>query len=196
MNTMNTKVLVTYGTKHGATAEIAQCIAEVLASRQLNVIVSPVDQIQIDDVARYQAVVLGSAVYAGAWQKEAAHFLTVNETILAARRVWLFSSGPTGEADPATLMHGWRFPEALQATADRIKPHDIAFFHGKIDTAQLRFPEKLIIKAMNVQTGDFREWDAIRSWADKIAIVLMAMADENQAIPELGIEMQGNSPSS
>jgi len=125
---MNTHVLVAYATKHGATAEIANCIANALADAHLNVTVELADR--VDDLTRYEAVVLGSAVYAGSWQKDAAHFLSAHEAALGSRQVWLFSSGPTGEEDAATTMHGWRFPEALQPLANRIKPHDIAIPAG------------------------------------------------------------------
>jgi menaquinone-dependent protoporphyrinogen oxidase len=168
--TMSINVLVTYSTRHNGTADIANCIGTVLRAENHKVTIAPVDF--VGDVTPYQAVVLGSAVYAGAWQKEAAHFLTANADALAKRPVWFFSSGPTGEGDAASIMHGWRFPEALQPIADRIQPHDIAFFHGRIDLDKLHFAEKLIIKAMNVKTGDFRDWEVIRAWAGKIALEL------------------------
>jgi menaquinone-dependent protoporphyrinogen oxidase len=64
-----TRVLVTAASKHGATAEIAEAIAEVLAGNGLDPAVVPPDE--VDDVAAYDAVVLGSAVYAGHWLKPA-----------------------------------------------------------------------------------------------------------------------------
>jgi menaquinone-dependent protoporphyrinogen oxidase len=163
---MNTQVLVAYGTKYGATAEIADGIAEVLRAAHLTVTVAPANQ--VDDVTKYGAVVLGSAVYAGSWQKDAAHLLESNESALVSRPVWLFSSGPTGAGDPVETMHGWRFPDALKPIAERIKPRDIAVFGGKIDLDKLHLPERLIILAMRVKTGDFRNWDVIRAWAGQI----------------------------
>jgi menaquinone-dependent protoporphyrinogen oxidase len=120
-------------------------------------------------------VVLGSAVYAGQWRKEAAAFLETHEQALAKRPVWLFSSGPTGEGDPVQLMKGWRFPEALQPIADRIQPRDIAFFHGVLDTSKLSLPEKLIVKALKAPIGDFRDWEAITTWAEGIAAALQSL---------------------
>ncbi len=131
---MNNKVLVAYATKYGATAEIAERIGQTLRTSGIEVDVAPADQ--AGDPAGYSAVVLGSAVYAGSWRKEAAAYLEANEAALAGRPTWLFSSGPTGEGDAVELMKGWRFPEALQPIADRIQPRDIAFFHGEIDTQE------------------------------------------------------------
>ena len=67
---METRVLVAYGTKYGATAGIAEKIGQVLREAGLTVDVTPAGQ--AGDPAVYQAVVLGSAVYIGRWRKDAA----------------------------------------------------------------------------------------------------------------------------
>ena len=63
------RVLVTAATKYGATAEIAQAIAAVLGEHGLEVTVLPPEQ--VEEVEGYDAVVVGSAVYAGHWLKPA-----------------------------------------------------------------------------------------------------------------------------
>jgi menaquinone-dependent protoporphyrinogen oxidase len=163
-------VLVTYGSRSGSTAEIANKIAEVLRTKGENVTVLPVAG--VTDLSPYNAVVLGSAVYVGHWMAEAVDFLKTHEEALSTRPVWIFSSGPTGQGDPVERMHGWRFPEAQQAIADRIKPHEIVLFHGKIDMHDLNFGEKIMIRALGAPTGDFRDWNAITAWAEGIAQVL------------------------
>jgi menaquinone-dependent protoporphyrinogen oxidase len=69
-------------------------------------------------------------------------------------------------------MKGWRFPETLQPTADRIVPRDIALFHGEIDIEKLNLPEKLIVKALKAPADDSRDWDEITAWAEEIAATL------------------------
>ena len=167
---MDIQVLVVYATKYGATAEIAEKIAQVLREAGLRTDVLPTDR--VSDLTPYQAVVLGSAVYIGKWRKEAVKFLQANEKALAERQVWLFSSGPTGEGDPVELTKGWRFPKALQPIADRIRPRDIAVFHGNVNMKKLNFIEKWMIKNVKAPLGDFRDWEAITSWATAIAEVL------------------------
>jgi menaquinone-dependent protoporphyrinogen oxidase len=167
---MDIQVLVVYATKYGATAEIAEKIGRMLREEGLRTDVLPTDR--IGDLTPYQAVVLGSAVYMGKWRKEAVKFLQANEKMLAERPVWLFSSGPTGEGDPVELSKGWRFPEAQQPIADRIQPHDIAVFHGNVNMKMLNFIEKWMIKNVKAPVGDFRDWEAITSWAAAIAEVL------------------------
>jgi menaquinone-dependent protoporphyrinogen oxidase len=63
-------------------------------------------------------VVLGSAVYAGHWLKPARDLVARCGPALAARPVWLFSSGPVGdppkpEEDPVDVA------EVLAATSAR-----------------------------------------------------------------------------
>lgn len=167
---INNKILVTYATKHGATAEIAGKIGQVLRQAGFQTTVMPVDR--VSDLSLYKAVVLGSAVYIGRWRKAAARFLKANEKVLAGQMVWLFSSGPTGEGDPVELTKGWHLPGALRPVADRIRPRDIAVFHGVLDTKKLNLIERWMINNVKAPLGDFRDWDAINSWAANIAEVL------------------------
>lgn len=164
---MSTHVLVTYASKYGATQEIAEEIGQVLNQAGL-----PTDVLRINlvsDLSRYQAIVLGSAVYIGKWRKEAVRFLKANEKKLSGMPIWLFSSGPTGEGDPVELLNGWRLPMAIQPIVDRIKPHGISVFHGNVNVSKLNSIEKSILKNVEAPIGDFRNWDAIRSWANAVA---------------------------
>ena len=164
---MDMKVLVAYASKRGATAEIAKKVGEVFRQEGLDVDVVPAKQ--VSNPAEYQAVIIGSAAYMGMWRKEAVNLLKNNEKLLTKRPVWIFSSGPTGDGDPVQLVQGWRFPKAQQPIIDRIKPRDIAVFHGKLDPDTMNFFEKAIIKNVKSPTGDFRDWNAITAWAKDIA---------------------------
>jgi menaquinone-dependent protoporphyrinogen oxidase len=167
---MDTKVLVAYASKYGATAEIAEKIGQALQQEGLKTDVLPVKSIK--NLAEYTAVVLGSAIYIGQWRKEAASFLKTSEKLLTERPVWLFSTGPAGEGDPVQLMKGWRFPKGLQPVADRIKPRDIAIFHGNVNAKKMNFIEKWVINKVKSPVGDFRDWNAITKWATDIASTL------------------------
>jgi menaquinone-dependent protoporphyrinogen oxidase len=156
------RVLVTTATKYGATDEIAWAIAEVLGEQGLDPTVIPPEQVQGLD--GYDAVVLGSAVYAGHWLQPARELVDRCGSELAARPVWLFSSGPVGdppkpEEDPVDV--------AEITAATRAREHRV--FAGKLVKKQLRFPDKAIVSALRVPEGDFRDWAEIRGWAAGIA---------------------------
>ena len=167
---MDDKVLVAYASKYGATAEIAEKIGEVLRQEGLDADVVPANRVSKPE--QYQAIVIGSAVYMGGWQKDAVKLLKNNEKLLAERPVWIFSSGPAGEGDPVQLLQGWRLPKGQQPIIDRIQPRDIAVFHGKLDLNKCSGFEKLVIKGVKSPVGDFRDWDAISAWAADIAKAL------------------------
>ena len=159
------KVLVCAASKYGATSEIAQAVADVLAERGCTVTVLPPGKVSA--VEEFDAVVLGSAVYMGQWLKPARALAERAAGALAARPVWLFSSGPIGEPakpadDPVDVT------KILAATA----PRDHQVFAGKLVKKNLSFPERAVVSAIRAQEGDFRDWAQIRAWATGIADAL------------------------
>jgi menaquinone-dependent protoporphyrinogen oxidase len=165
------QVLVAYASKYGATAGIAEKIGQVLREAGLPTGVLPAGRVR--DLTPYRAVVLGSAVYMFHWRKEAANLLKALEAAQAGRPVWLFSSGPTSEADTEAFLEGLKLPKALQPIADRIHPRDVAVFRGVLDLKRLNPFERWIMSKMQAPAGDFREWDLIEAWAGTIAQTLL-----------------------
>ena len=156
------RVPVTAATRYGATAEIAAAIAEVLGEHWLEATLLPPEQ--VEGVDGYDAVVVGSAVYAGQWLKPARELVERHAGALAGRPVWLFSSGPVGdppkpEEDPVDVA------DLLAATGAR--EHRV--FAGKLVRKQLSFPERAIVSALRVPDGDFRDWTEVRQWAASVA---------------------------
>ena len=161
------KVLVCAASKYGATSEIAQAVADVLAERGCQVTVLPPEK--AGAVEEFDAVVLGSAVYMGQWMKPARELAARSADALATRPVWLFSSGPVGEpAKPAD--NPVDVAKILQAT----KARDHQIFTGKLVKKHLSFPDRAMASAIRAQEGDFRNWDDIRAWATSIAGTLLA----------------------
>src|SRR6478672_12258609 len=88
------KVLVTAASRHGSTAEIATILAGILQASDIDAEVLPPEAVA--SVVDYDAIVLGSAVYAGRWLDPARGFVARHADDLATRPVFLFSSGPLG----------------------------------------------------------------------------------------------------
>jgi menaquinone-dependent protoporphyrinogen oxidase len=79
------KVLVSAASKYGATGEIAQAVADVLAGKGLQVTVLPPQE--VGAVEEFEAVVPGSAVYMGQWMKPARALAQRSAAALATRPV-------------------------------------------------------------------------------------------------------------
>jgi menaquinone-dependent protoporphyrinogen oxidase len=156
------KILVSVASRHGATGEIGEVIAGVLRDAGLAVQTrSPSDVTSLDD---FDAVVLGSAVYAGRWMEAARRFAQRHHEQLRARPVWLFSSGPIG----VPLAPTEESTDALKLVAD-LAARDHRTFAGRIDPDALGWVERTITRMVKAPDGDFRDWEDVRSWADDIA---------------------------
>lgn len=160
------EILVAYATKSGSTGEIAEVIAEQIrhAAHEVTVL----DAADVRSVEPYKAVVLGSALYAGRWRREAVKLLMRNEKLLARRPVWLFQSGPIG---PQQVPQ--RAPRKVREIAARIGADEPATFGGRLtsETAVGFIAKKMAGSSL---AGDFRNWDDIRLWAYLISERLVA----------------------
>jgi menaquinone-dependent protoporphyrinogen oxidase len=167
-------VLVAYASKHGATQQIAERIAATLRAAGQTAEARPVRS--VDDLAAYDAVVIGSAVYFGSWLKAATAFVRRNRAALADRLVWLFSSGPLGTAATDAQGQDLRVvaePKEIAEFRAAITPRDHRVFFGALDHRTFGFAERLLWMLPAARTllieGDFRDWREIETWASRIA---------------------------
>ncbi|SHN78365.1 menaquinone-dependent protoporphyrinogen oxidase [Geodermatophilus obscurus] len=163
------RVLVTAASRHGSTHGIAEALArrlrETAGDRGLTAAALHAEN--RPDPAAFDAVVLGSAVYHGSWLEPARDLAHRHAAVLRARPLWLFSSGPIGEPpyppdepyDAATLTR-------------LLVPRGHQVFPGRLEPTLLTAPERAVVTAMRAPVGDFRDWDAVRSWAAEIATAL------------------------
>jgi menaquinone-dependent protoporphyrinogen oxidase len=154
-------VLVTAASKHGSTEEIATRIAERLRTHGLEVDEASPDAASLDGV---DAVVVGSAVYAGRWLPEARSFVRANMAELRLCPVWAFSSGPVGDPPkPAEeSQEGIELSELVHARGHRT-------LVGRIDPGKLHLAERAIARLIGASNEDHRDWAAIEAYADEIA---------------------------
>ena len=181
------KILVAYASRHGATRGIAEHIARTLEWAGLDVTLRPVEDAgPADD---YGAFLIGSAAYMGGWLGEATAFVRHHRAVLAARPVWLFSSGPVGtetvDAKGRDQLKAAE-PKEFEEFARTIRPRDQRVFFGAYhpDAAPAGLAEVLMAKFMRLApavrkalpAGDFRDWPAIEAWAEAIAHELAPIA--------------------
>jgi menaquinone-dependent protoporphyrinogen oxidase len=151
-----TRILVAYASKHGSTAEIAEAIADSL--RGAGIDVDCTEAGDVGDLAGYDAVVLGSAVYMRRWRGDARHFLRHHADALGRIPFWVFSSGPVG--DPAKDDAAWNEPHRLMTKAEALGVREHMVFGGRATD--------MMAKDLPEGWRDRRDWDAIRAWAARI----------------------------
>lgn len=160
-----TNVLVTYASKHGSTAEIAEAVAERLQEHGLRA--ECVDVAEAASLEPYDAVVLGSAVYMKRWRGDARHFLRKHGKELSRLPFWVFSSGPTG--DPAKDDPSWIEPKSVARKAEALGAREHIVFGGRVPADPKGPMQRAMVEGTPPEHRDRRDWAAIRAWASDIA---------------------------
>ncbi|MEU9126900.1 flavodoxin domain-containing protein [Kitasatospora sp. NPDC048540] len=155
------KILVAYGSKHGATAGIAEEIGRALEEDGFDADVVPASDVR--DVTGFDAVILGSALYAGHWQRSALSCADRNAEALAHRPVWLFSSGPVDSS--AEQQEIPPVPGAAKAV-EHLHARGHVTFGGSLTSETPGWIARGLVK--HGKGGDFRNPEQIRSWAREI----------------------------
>lgn len=161
-------VLVAAGSRHGSTKGIGDRLAAGIREAGLTVDVQ--DAARVRNVALYDAVIIGSAVYMGRWTSESRDFVARFAAELAVKPVWIFSSGPLGKP-PGPV----EVPRDHMTTCEALMVRGERIFAGRLVPAQLGIGERLIAKAVHAPAGDYRDWSAIDEWAAEIAGALTAI---------------------
>lgn len=162
------EILVAAASRHGGTWEIAEEIGRALASElrgHATVRVSRAED--VTSVDAFDVVLAGSGVYLGQWLEQARDVVGEHAEVLRTKSVWLFSSGPAGTPpkpaeDPVDV--------ARLMVSSGARGHVV--FPGRIDRSLLRFAERAVVTALRVKDGDYRDWQAVRTWAAEIAAAL------------------------
>lgn len=162
-----TKILVAYASKHGSTAEIAEVLGDELRRAGAEADVKQASDVR--DLEHYDGVVLGSAVYMKRWRPEARHLLHRLEHDLGDRPLWIFNSGPVGEAKTDET---WCEPAKILHKAQRLNLRDHVIFGGRVPQDPHNFVERAMLKNTPPEKQDARDFDEIRGWARQIAAAM------------------------
>lgn len=155
------RVLVAYGSRMGGTSGIAELIAQTLRQHGLDVEMRAAET--VEEIAAYDAVVVGGALYANRWHKDARRLVKRQGHILKTKPVWFFSSGPlddsarVGDVPPVAMVE--RLMDPIQARGHRT-------FGGRLPADADWFPASAMAKA---GAGDWRDMDRVADWANEIA---------------------------
>lgn len=163
------RILVTAASRHDATTEVAHAIATALTRGGIHVDERKPEE--VGDLAAYDGVVLGSAIYAGHWLKPAKDLVERTSSRMRALPVWLFSTGPVG-----VPLRPEGVPVDVAPILEKSGAREHRIFGGRLDKRGLGFGEKALVRMVGAADGDYRPWDEIDVWATEIATTLKAGA--------------------
>jgi menaquinone-dependent protoporphyrinogen oxidase len=172
---MTDKILVTYASRAGSTAEVAEAIGQTLSKKGAQVDVMPMKDVK--DLTPYCAVVAGSAIRGSKWLPEAMQFMKTHRTTLSQKPFSEFTVCITLAMSGADKYREgvarWVAPVRAQVT-----PVSEGLFAGMLDFSKLPLTlDTLLLRASVLfgifPKGDHRDWNAIRIWAESLPPLLL-----------------------
>jgi menaquinone-dependent protoporphyrinogen oxidase len=197
------KILVTYVTNSGSTAEVARAVMEELQKSGAEVELLPVSE--VGELDSWSAVVLGAPMILG-WHRSALRFLRKNKAALAKKPLAIFvtcmSLTETGETNvqgiPIVVDENLPKPP-LNASrlnikeryslvsnylrpilnACQVRPVSVGVFGGQLNYSHLQWWAMIfVVLILQAKSGDKRNWNTIRSWAGSLPALFNTTAAE------------------
>jgi len=167
---MNKRILVTYASQAGSTAEVANAIGKKIASHGFLTDVKPMPD--VSQLSGYDAVIAGSAIHGGKWLSEGIKFLKSNCNELRKVPFAAFMVCITlGMKNADQYQEGVRaWMEPVRAI---VRPNREGYFAGSLDFKEIPFSINALalraaVKMGALPEGDHRDWSKIDSWADSL----------------------------
>jgi menaquinone-dependent protoporphyrinogen oxidase len=155
------RVLVVYGSKRGGTEGLARAVGEGLTGTGHTVDVLPAGK-QFESLAQWDAVVVGGALYAWFWQRDARRFVRRHLEELQQLPVFFFSSGPL---DDSAHLKEIPPPGSVARLARLTGAQRHKTFGGRlVDQARGALPQ-----------GDWRNLSDAREWGEGVGEDLYTM---------------------
>jgi menaquinone-dependent protoporphyrinogen oxidase len=172
---MSQKILVTYATRTGSTAGVAEAIGRNLAENGASVDVLPMQDVK--DLSVYRAVVAGSAINGGEWLPEALQFVQTHRAELSKKPFAAFIVCMT-----LAMHNGDRYRSHvtswLAPVRALVQPVGEGLFAGGLDVRKIssssdRFKFRLSVLLGIWKEADYRDLDAIREWTMSVSPLLL-----------------------
>jgi menaquinone-dependent protoporphyrinogen oxidase len=171
---VSNKILVTYASRLGSTAGVAEAIGKTLTDNGAEVDVLRMQD--VTDLSPYSAVIAGSAVRGKEWLPEAMQFIQTHQAELRRRPfasflVCMTLAMKNGEKYRPQVA-GW-----LKPVRASVKPVSEGLFAGVLNIGKIAsFSDRLKFRISVLfgvwKEGDHRDWNAIRTWAASLGPLL------------------------
>ena len=158
------RALVVYGSKMGGTQGLAEMVGRALEERSFDVEVRAAGD--VDSVEAYDTIVVGGALYAARWHRDARRFVRRLRGELRGIPVWFFSSGPLD--DSAARKH---IPPVGQVKRlmQRVGARGHVTFGGRLEPNPPGFMARSMAKKL---AGDWRDAAHVERWVVEVAAAL------------------------
>ena len=168
-------ILVAYASGFGATAGVAEAIGEVLIQAGANVDVKHIKN--VEQLKNYDVVFVGSAIQYDRWMPDARQFVTANQEYLKQIPVaFFFTCLALSVNNEGTRQQANKYSEKLKALSPMVSPVSVGQFAGAVNFSKMPFILRQLFKLFSFFTGakegDYRDWDAIRSWAQDVHSII------------------------
>lgn len=172
---MDNKILVTYSSRTGWTAGVAEAIGRTLVENGLQAEV--ISMREVKDLSVYDAVVAGSAIHGKAWLPEAMQFVRAHQSELRAKPFAAFLVCMT-LAMPKGENYRLEVSTWLDPVRALVNPVSAGVFAGGLDISKIenfgdRLKFKLSVMLGVWKEGDHRDWQAISQWAGHLRPLLL-----------------------
>jgi len=165
------KILVTYESQFGSTAEVAKFIAANLLLNDKTIDVKKIGEVK--DLSIYSDVIIGSAIQYDKWMKEAQDFIIKNETELSTKPVsfFLVCLVLSKKTEKANLKAN-SYANEITNLVPKINVSSFGKFAGVLDYSKMSFGQRILAKGIfaiiGVKEGDYRDWNSIKKWSKNI----------------------------
>lgn len=162
------KILVAYASKFGTTTQVAECIAQTL--QQYNHQVDVIQVAQVDNIADYDAVIIGAAIHYDHWMTDAQAFVKTHQATLSTKPVaCFFTCLALSKQTEKDQQQADTYRKKIANLNPHINPISIGCFAGAVKYQSMpflfRLVARVILSVMKVKEGDYRDWAVIRTWA-------------------------------
>jgi menaquinone-dependent protoporphyrinogen IX oxidase len=185
------KILITYTTNAGSTADVAEAVRKAIQNKTFQVEVKPLSE--VSDLAPYDAIIIGAPMIIG-WHRDAKIFLRAHRDELASKLFACFLTamsltrtretdidGVPIQVDPGlaqeprnpirlSLKELYALPRnyirPILKSAAPAKPLGVGLFGGSLNLFTLSWPQRIfVLLAIRAKPGDIRDEVFIKGWA-------------------------------